>query len=357
MSAVAQSARGSRLYWLCQLGGWSAFFLLQIAPYWLDATGRMRLGPLVESALVRIAIGLLATHILHIIIRHLRWLHLSGGKLIVRLLLALISISALTVVAIVVSSRLFHDNMQRIADVYRFVVNWIGWMILLTAWTSLYVTIYEFRQRRERKLRSLRLEMKVQQAQLRGLRAQINPHFLFNCLNDLREVIAENQERAQLMVTQLSSLLRYSLQSNQSELVPLSDEVQAVKDYLALEKIRFEERLQVSWSVDDATARRVPPMLLQTLVENALKHGIARRTQGGQVEIQVRITGPDLLLEVTNSGELARDPSPNAMGLKNAQEVLKLLYGDRASLTLQNIAPDRVRALARLPLADPGVTA
>ncbi|HYL92737.1 MAG TPA: histidine kinase [Alphaproteobacteria bacterium] len=300
----------------------------------------------------------MTTHLLYLLIRRLRWMHLSGGKLVVRLLVSVTMASAFAVAVIAVGGRALLDSMYHIDDVRRFIVNWITWMILLTAWTSLYATIYEFQQRRERELRSLRLETMVQQAQLRGLRAQLNPHFLFNCLNDLREVIEENQERAQLMVTQLSALLRYSLQANQSELAPLADEIQAVKDYLALEKIRFEERLQVEWSVDEATAGiRVPPMLLQTLVENALKHGIARRTEGGHVAIQTRVSGPDLLLEVINSGKLEPEPSSNSLGLKNAQELLKLLYGDRASLILESVAPDSVHALVRIPVARSGVKA
>jgi len=231
-------------------------------------------------------------------------------------------------------------------------------MIVLGGWTTLYVMIHEFRGRRAREMRALRLEMMVQEAQLRGLRAQLNPHFFFNCLNSLREVIAENPERAQDMVTQLSALLRYALESNQSELVPLSDEIQAVKDYLALESIRFEERLRVQWSVaKEACTVRVPPMLLQTLVENALKHGIARRPQGGDVAIHARLAAAELQLEVVNSGEISAAVSPAAVGLKNAQERIKLLYGDRASMLLENAGNGQVRALIKLPLSSPAVTA
>jgi len=158
-------------------------------------------------------------------------------------------------------------------------------------------------------------------------------------------------------VTQLSALLRYSLESNQSELVPLEEELQAVKDYLSLETVRFEERLRVQWSVASEAGRaRVPPMLLQTLVENALKHGVARRPDGDDVAIHARLVGEELQLEVLNSGRFLEAVPPTGVGLRNARERIKLLFGEQASLIVENTAGGRVRALARLPLARVEVT-
>jgi LytS/YehU family sensor histidine kinase len=313
----------------------------------------MRVWPLLYPAIVKVALGLPGTHLLYLCIRRRQWLQMTGGRLMLRLLSATTLLAAILAgIEAVVRARLLHDPMYHPTDPRWMLLGWIGWMVVVSLWTTLYVTIHEFRGRRAREMRSLRLEMMVQQAELRGLRAQLNPHFLFNCLNGLREVIAEDPERAQLMVTQLSALLRYSLQSNQPETVPLADEIRAVKDYLALEEIRFEERLQVGWSVaPEACDARVPPMLLQTLVENALKHGIAHRPQGGEVAIHARVAGEQLELDVINSGEIDCEPSPDAVGLKNAQEMIRLLYGDRASLGLEEAADGRVRARLRLPIA------
>jgi two-component system, LytTR family, sensor kinase len=170
-------------------------------------------------------------------------------------------------------------------------------------------------------------------------------------LNNLRELIAEDPRRAQRMVTQLGGLLRYSLRADQAELVPLADEIRALEDYLALESIRFEERLHVRWDVaKDVQGTRVPPMLLQTLVENALKHGIARRPQGGEISIAARRTGGNIELEVLNSGELREPACSTGIGLRNARERLGLLYGDRATLLLQSGSQGQVSARVTLPL-------
>jgi len=352
-SANEQQVASGKLYWRCQFGGWLAFGLVQMSPVLLYNNGRMRVWQLLAPVILKIVLGLGGTHVLYLCIRQRQWLQMSGGRLTLTLLTAVALLAAiLTSVEAFVNSRLPHDAMYRPSDPRRMFLGWIGWMIVLSLWTTLYVMIHEFRGRRAREMRSLRLEMMVQEAQLRGLRAQLNPHFLFNSLNGLREVIAENPERAQLMVTQLSALLRYALQSNQSEMVPLADEIRAVKDYLALEQIRFEERLRIQWSVaGEASNALVPPMLLQTLVENALKHGIAQRPEGGDVTIHARLNGPELELQVLNSGSIHGDTPSNAVGLKNAQEMIKLLYGDRASLVLEDATDGFVRARVRLPAA------
>jgi len=353
MSANGHPPASGKLYWTCQLGGWLAFGLVQLSPILLYNNGRTWVLQLLYPIILKLALGLAGTHLLHVCLRRRRWLQMTGGHLTLRLLSAIGLLAAILAgLESLVNARLPHDPMYHPTDPRRVFLGWISWMIVLSLWSTLYVTIHEFRGRRSREMRSLRLEMMVQEAQLRGLRAQLNPHFLFNCLNGLREVIAEDPERAQLMVTQLSALLRYSLQSNQPEMVPLADEIRAVKDYLALEEIRFEERLRVGWSVaPEAYDVRVPPMILHTLVENALKHGIARRPQGGEVAIQARLHNEQLELDVTNSGEMDRQPSPDAVGLKNVQEMIKLLYGDRASLVLEDAANGRVRARVRLPIA------
>jgi two-component sensor histidine kinase len=359
LNANGKQSVSGKLYWRCELGGWLAFGLLQSFPALLYNTPRQRLWSVLSPVLLKVVLGLVGTHLLHLSIRRRCWLQMGGGKLFLRLMGAGVALAAILAGAEYLGSRLLPtDTWSRSMDSRRIILNLVAWIVVLGLWITLYVMIHEFRGRRAREMRALRLEMMVQEAQLRGLRAQLNPHFLFNCLNGLREVIAEDRERAQLMVTQLSALLRYSLQSNQSETVSLTDEIQAVKDYLSLEQIRFEERLRVEWFVDpDAAEIAIPPMLLQSLVENALKHGIARRPQGGEVAIHIRLAGAELELEVLNSGWIDGAPAAGAVGLKNAHELIKLLYGERASLVLEDMTDDRVRALVRLPVVSTEVNA
>jgi signal transduction histidine kinase len=165
---------------------------------------------------------------------------------------------------------------------------------------------------------------------------QVNPHFLFNSLNTIRGMVVEDPARAQHMITSLASLLRRALQSSRAQLVPLADEMDAVADYLSLEATRFEERLQVSLEIDpDARKFTVPAMLVQTLVENAVKHGISQLSSGGTVCVRGIQNHDALVLEVKNPGKI-RDPDPNGThtGLDNARERLRLFYGDRATLEL-----------------------
>jgi LytS/YehU family sensor histidine kinase len=184
----------------------------------------------------------------------------------------------------------------------------------------------------------------------------VNPHFIFNSLNSLRALIDEDPARARQSVTQLANLLRYSLQSGQQETVPFEDELRVVNDYLSLEQVRHEERLRVRLDIAPETLLLpVPPMLLQTLVENAVKYGISTRPEGGEIAIIARCEGGALRLTVTNPGEVATAATTaratsTGLGLHNAAERLRLLFGERATLQLWAETPSLVVAEAVLPL-------
>jgi hypothetical protein len=210
-----------------------------------------------------------------------------------------------------------------------------GMYIGTLVWTVVYVRITE---RRAQEQREAKMQLALRAADLRALEAQINPHFLFNCLNSIRGLVVEDPQKAQDMITRFAALLRYNLNRDRQHTVPLAEESEIVADYLALESVRFEGRLRVQFTVEpEAKAAQVPPMILQALVENALKHGIARRPQGGDVQIHAAASNGRLVLEVTNSGEMgSAQPSDTQLGLKNIRERLHLLYGDRASLSVQN---------------------
>jgi signal transduction histidine kinase len=182
------------------------------------------------------------------------------------------------------------------------------------------------------------------EAQLQALQAQINPHFLFNSLNSLRGLILENPSAAQDAVTRLSQLMRYSLTQSRRPTVPLNEEFEAVRDYLAIEKMRFEERLEIEWQIEANLGHiEVPPMCLQTLVENALKHGI------GKVHIYAGKTPNGLKLEVTNPGNLAPSKAQSTnTGLANVRERLHLLRGPQATLKLSE-SGGQVLATIELP--------
>jgi LytS/YehU family sensor histidine kinase len=228
-------------------------------------------------------------------------------------------------------------NGWRAGDWPRAAVLGLAWGMYIgtLVWTVVYTRITE---KRAQEQRETQMQLALRAAELRALEAQINPHFLFNCLNSIRGLVVENPALAQDMITRFAALLRYNLNHDRQHTVPFAEEAEIVEDYLALESVRFEGRLRVHFEVDpEAKAVQVPPMILQALVENALKHGIARRPEGGDVQIHATAANGTLVLRVTNSGELGpARPGDTQLGLKNIRERLHLLYGDRASLSLHN---------------------
>jgi|SRR5579872_2593687 len=280
----------------------------------------------------------------------LRWRarHRSGIRMRFQLLVGILIIGAIqTILIIGIDTTL---NGTRLQDWPRAAVAGLGWGMYIgtLVWTIVYVRITE---RRAQEQREAKMQLALREAELRALEAQINPHFLFNCLNSIRGLVVEDPPKAQDMITRFATLLRHNLNHDSRHTVPLSAEAEVVADYLALEKVRFEDRLRLQVAIDpDAASLPVPPMILQTLVENALKHGIARLPQGGEIQIRAAARNGSLVLEVENTGELMDSRSADTqVGLNNIRERLRILYGDRASLALRSSGAGKVVATVQLP--------
>jgi two-component system, LytTR family, sensor histidine kinase AlgZ len=221
-----------------------------------------------------------------------------------------------------------------------------GFTWAFSGWITIYYVVHV---RRRRDALQLELAAAAREAQLQALRAQINPHFLFNCLNSLRHLIGSHPERAQAMVTNLAGLLRYSLDSDRRDLVTLREELQIVDEYLELERVRLDERLRVERAIDPAALdARVPPMLVQSLVDNAIKHGIADRVQGGTLRIEAKAGLGGWVVTVSNTGALKAPAAGAGFGLHNARERLRLLFDGAATLTVTDAA-DVTTAAVRIP--------
>lgn len=228
----------------------------------------------------------------------------------------------------------------------------LDYAMTLTAWSALYLGIKNWREwqiERENALQSAALANK---AQLEMLRYQINPHFLFNALNSIRASVDEDSARSKKMITQLSEFLRYSLLNENAKKISLHEEIEAVQNYLAIEKIRFEEKLLVNFDIEKAAENfKVPCFLLNPLIENAVKHGLQTSPKPLKINIHAGIFGDKLLLEVSNSGTLKNDLNTNGtkIGLKNVRERLEKLFGENAKFEL-NQDNDLVRA--RIEITD-----
>lgn len=355
-----------RIYVLCQLGGWGAFLVLQLgaSQIFSDSSGRAPRGRLMDVALnvMIILIGLLLTHQARPLMARWGWKEMGWRALLPRLLLMSAVLSLLWSAAGFGYSYVVLGLPwpSKYSPGLIFFISWFNGSGLLAAWFCLYFFYHVLERLQRMQIEQLRLAASVKEAELRALKSQVNPHFLFNSLNSLRALIDEDAPRAREAVTRLANMLRYSLQSGQLETVSVEEELRTVEDYLALEQIRHEGRLQVRWAVtDEARARSMPPMLLQTLVENAVKYGISTRREGGEVVVSAHVEAGTLHLGVSNPGELA--PAGNAasikagsstgVGLRNASERLKLLFGDHAVLRLLAEPPGSVTAEVSIPLA------
>ena len=222
--------------------------------------------------------------------------------------------------------------------------------ITLLAWSALYLA-FTYRARLDAETeRALRADALASQARLEMLRYQVNPHFLFNALNSIRALIEEDRDKARLMVTELSEFFRYSLLHARSGEIPLEAELDAIRSYLAIQKIRFEERLEVTWEVSAAaSAARLPGFLVHPLVENAVKHGMETSPMPLRIGIAARLRGQRLVVEVTNSGRLAPNGTceGTGTGLANVRERLAHHFPGRHSFA---IAEEKDLVVARLEL-------
>jgi hypothetical protein len=246
-----------------------------------------------------------------------------------------------------------------------------GWyftsLLILLCWSALYHGIkYALLFQAERneatglaqraKLSSVQASEATKEAQLQMLRYQLNPHFMFNTLNAIYALIKlGDQVQAKGMVAKLGKFLRYSLDSEPSQLVSLSQELDALKLYLDIEKIRFDQRLRVEIDVEPlASLCLVPSLILQPLVENAVKYAITEQENGGKIVIEATVMRGQLVLTVSDDGpgvELVNGKllGPCGIGLGNTQQRLLTLYGERQSFVLEHVAPQGLRIVMRLP--------
>lgn len=223
--------------------------------------------------------------------------------------------------------------------------------LFILPWVLIYYFYHFIEKSRRQQLDTFQLETLIKELELKTIKAHINPHFIFNSLNSIRALIDENPARARTAITELSNILRSSMQVDKAETVTFEKELNIVKDYLALENMRFEDRLQVEYEIDEDTLdQQVPPMMLQTLVENAIKHGISKHIRGGVIKIISDFKNQYHELAVQNTGNLNGGLNAEGFGLSSTQNRLGLLYGDKASFEIRQVTPSTVEARVLIPV-------
>ena len=343
-----------QVYWISQITGWMfyvAINLFIIASFeelpWQRILVWIFLG----------VIGILFTHLLRRIIRKNNWLNLPLKNTIPRILIASVITGAVIYVFVFAASYIAgtarHEEFN-IARPIAGVVN-LGGITLL--WCLIYFIVHYMENYKKKEIESLIWEAAVKDYELRTLKSQLNPHFMFNAMNSIRALIEEDPESAKIAITKLSNILRYSLQMERMERVPLEDEIETVKNYLDLERIRFEDRLKYKLDVDKSSEKiEIPPMMIQTLIENGIKHGVSKQTKGGEIQLKSKIqstpNGSKLKIEIRNSGHFSEEQLKNSsgFGVSNTKHRLNLLFGEKANFSIKNENGDTVLAEVEIPI-------
>ncbi len=339
-----------RYYWICQLAGWFLFFLVQTLL--LLSTGNFEWHH-VLSYVVLCGLGVIFSHGYRFFILRWDWLNMNIPKMLVRVVPASIIIAGIWVSLYLFFYYGIYGMSEKESEHFFFIatVSTVNSSFVIFMWSVLYFGFHFFHTFKQAEIDRWKLESAAKEAELIALKSQVNPHFLFNSLNNIRGLIIEDPEKARDMLTRLSELLRYSVKLNHAEKVSLREELEVVEDYLQLESIQFEERLWYGFDIDPASlSLKIPPMVIQILVENAIKHGIATLPQGGEVLIRTRIHQDQLDIEVINTGQLQEEIIGNGIGLKNASQRLQLLSSRLSQIQLSNYPENRVAARFSVPL-------
>ena len=399
-------------YWLCQVTGWGVWGLILLYFNFVVFGDRFKEQGGQKEFMVSLAIlllsGILATHLLRLVIKKTNWLKFSFNRI---LFMFIISVGATGTFlyygsdyieahsgysydkyynkqklekAIKLEKQLGLDSIAYYKDnafgkdtsvkkgiseikkstgwaknkkgiwVYEKKSDLVGiysFLMLISIWMLIYIVYHYVVKNRNNEVDRLKFETIVKELELKTIKSHINPHFIFNSLNSIRALVDENPTRARRAITELSNILRSSMQAEKSETVPLEKELDIVKDYLALEQMRFEERLQIEMDIDEDTLQQpVPPMMLQTLVENAIKHGISKQIKGGVVRVVAAFKNNDLQLLVQNTGQLSLHPNQEGFGIKSTQDRLNLMYQGKAVFAIRNLGTDMVESKVSIPV-------
>jgi len=324
----------TRLYWTLQISGWTLYAVIQIVFSVLVSDNQgvsvYRILFLTYEAIF----CLLLTHNLRNIINRWRWLRAGIAVLISRVIASVLVMGLLMYfLRMPISIPLGLFNREVAFDLGNIAGLTVVYGFIFFLWCVLYFIYNYF----ERYNRSLKLEASIREIELNNLKAQLNPHFIFNALNSIRALVDENPGKSKEAINQLANILRNSLSTGKRGLTTFEDELRIVKDYLGLESIRFEERLKTEFEIDpESRDFLVPPLMIQTLVENGIKHGISKLTSGGVISMKATVEDDRLTIQVRNSGQYVNGSSGGSegLGLENTRQRLRLIYGDRASFRI-----------------------
>ncbi|WP_409553365.1 sensor histidine kinase [Aliiglaciecola sp. M165] len=339
-----------RLFWTLHTGGWVGFAIVYyIGSFLHDVRGIW---------IFVIALNAMAGWLLTIPLRYIyRWARLqSVWKMLFIVAMSVYVIGLMWAVLKNINYWEIYKHGYRPEVWYMYFTNTINSLIMVVCWSGLYFGIKNFQMLQKEKQNALKASTMAHQAHLKMLRYQLNPHFLFNTLNAISTLIlVKDNKTAEGMVSRLSDFLRYSLDKDPIKKISLKHEIQALELYLEIEKVRFDDRLEVKWDIaQNCKEALVPSLILQPIIENAIKYAISKMEKGGEITVVAKSFGHDLMLEVADNGpgatiENGQLKRCNGVGLPNIQERLNSLYSSNYSFVVSNNQPSGIKVSIRIP--------
>ena len=338
-----------RLFWVLNVSGWTGSTLAA----WLGALAHEKPQSFIDVILVTAVVGFLLTFALRLINRRL-WRH----SILTLGIGTLVSCYAFALVWRLIQNLLYWDWVKqgwRPEHTFDYVSSVMGSFYILLCWSGLYFSIKYYMRLQEQTEATLKATAAAHQAQLKMLRYQLNPHFLFNTLNAISTLILDGaNETANQAVSRLSDFLRYTLDNDPMKRVSLGSELAALDLYLEIEKVRFGDRLIIEKNIETrAQEALVPSLILQPLIENAIKYAISPSEDGGTLRISARVQQSTLVLQLADTGPgLGNGTSKHTssgVGLENTRERLQQLYGDQQAFTLAPNEPTGLVVTINIP--------
>ena len=325
-------------FWQCQIAAWRMVatinFLLKLPDENFDVV-KVGFGNICIFVLgVLCTLVLRALYNSHNVIEKRR-LHIIGHILVYSLLSTIV----MTFTLLGIISLIYHGSvMSSLTSLNNIAANIISIFMTTLIWSCAYVGYHLLQRWKRAESEKYALQFALKEAELNTLMGQINPHFMFNSLNNIRALILEDVTLARKSITQLSNILRYSLQADRHTTISLAKELKNIHEFIAISTIQYEDRLCFKCDIcEQALSHRVPPMMIQMLIENAIKHGISEQKGGGTLNLTIKVHNNTLLVTVTNPGSLTNKgttQNSTQIGVKNIKKRLALLFGLQASFKL-----------------------
>ncbi len=324
----------SKNYWYCQFLGWSFYVFVNFVFFGLTNK---------SSALdfllyfLSIPLGILLTHFYRALVLKIEILSKRILTQLISIFIFSLSKAVIFFFITVLISKLFNIMKGSITFVES-ISQIINFSVVFFLWNIIYFGFKYFQNYKKSEINALRYLATSKEFELSNLKAQLNPHFVFNCMNSIRALVDEDPQKAKQAITQLSTILRNTLLMNKQKEILLSAEIELVNEYLSLEKIRYEERLNIEFNIEPEVLNfKIPPFIIQAQVENAIKHGVSKLAGKSYIKINANKLGNALKIKVSNTGKLNQEKTVTGVGFQNSQQRLDLLYGVDGKIFINEI--------------------